>query len=334
MEERGAAAFPGARGRIPNFVGASAAADRLATLDEWRRARVIKCIPDAPQRHVRLRALREGKVVYMAVPRLREARGFWELDPRRLRDLRAAASIGGAAKMGRAVDPRDLPQMDLIVAGPVAVARSGARPRLVPLPLHHSRLVHQRRTLDEGGDDVRVERGHRAPRSSARERLVRIPAGEAAQETAVDHRLDPRIRLFTELDDESALDPAVGGQADRSPHGAVDRVLGQERDGPQIVKLLIAADVEPVEVFLRTPAGLLLDGLPLLLRQAHFVDEVASRAREEGGDGVPIGGQNDGRSDVRQCWRRDRTGQENETDDHAASFRNQRSRMEIAAIST
>jgi len=93
MEERGAAAFPGARGRIPNFVGASAAADRLATLDEWRRARVIKCNPDAPQRYVRLRALREGKVVYMALPRLREARCFWELDPRRLRDLRDIAIV-------------------------------------------------------------------------------------------------------------------------------------------------------------------------------------------------------------------------------------------------
>jgi 5-formyltetrahydrofolate cyclo-ligase len=127
MEERGAAAFPGARGRIPNFVGASEAADRVAALDEWSRAHVIKCNPDAPQRYVRLRALREGKIVYMAVPRLRQARCFWELDPRRLRDLRAAASIGGAAKMGRAVDPRDLPHIDLVVAGSVAVARSGAR---------------------------------------------------------------------------------------------------------------------------------------------------------------------------------------------------------------
>jgi 5-formyltetrahydrofolate cyclo-ligase len=127
LEEQGAAAFPGARGRIPNFVGASAAADRLATLDEWRRALVIKCNPDAPQRYVRLRALREGKLLYMAVPRLRETRSFWELDPGRLRDLRAAASIGGAAKMGRAVDPRDLPRVDLVVAGSVAVARNGAR---------------------------------------------------------------------------------------------------------------------------------------------------------------------------------------------------------------
>jgi len=108
MEQRRVAAFPGARGRIPNFVGASTAADRLAALEEWRSARVIKCNPDAPQRYVRLRALREGKVVYMAVPRLRQVRCFWELDPRRLRDVRNAASIGGAAKAGRAVDPRDL----------------------------------------------------------------------------------------------------------------------------------------------------------------------------------------------------------------------------------
>lgn len=127
MERRKVAAFPGASGRIPNFVGASAAADRLATLEEWRAARVIKCNPDAPQRYVRLRALREGKVVYMAVPRLRDVRCFWELDPRRLRDLRNAASIGGASKAGRAVDPRDLPHVDLVVAGSVAVSRMGAR---------------------------------------------------------------------------------------------------------------------------------------------------------------------------------------------------------------
>src|SRR5438105_2574363 len=127
LEDGRAAAFPGARGRIPNFVGASAAADRLAATGEWRSARVIKSNPDAPQRYVRLRALREGKVVYMAVPRLRQARCFWELDPARLRDLRGAASIGGAAKAGRAVDPRDLPHIDLIVAGSVAVSRAGAR---------------------------------------------------------------------------------------------------------------------------------------------------------------------------------------------------------------
>ena len=127
LEKRGAAAFPGARGRIPNFVGASAAADQLAGTREWRAARALKCNPDAPQRYVRLRALREGKLVYMAVPRLRDAKCFWELDPERLSDLRAAASIGGAARFGRPVAPADLPHIDLVVAGSVAVARNGAR---------------------------------------------------------------------------------------------------------------------------------------------------------------------------------------------------------------
>jgi 5-formyltetrahydrofolate cyclo-ligase len=61
------------------------AADRLAETAEWRNARVIKCNPDAPQRPVRLRALREGRVVYMAVPRLRDKKCFWKLDPSKIR---------------------------------------------------------------------------------------------------------------------------------------------------------------------------------------------------------------------------------------------------------
>lgn len=124
-----AALFPGARGRIPNFQGAANAADRLAETPEWNRARAIKCNPDAPQRPVRLRALREGKIVYMAVPRLREKKCFRELDPSRLRksDIAQAATIGGAMRFGRAVHPRELRHIDLIVAGSVAVNRSGAR---------------------------------------------------------------------------------------------------------------------------------------------------------------------------------------------------------------
>jgi 5-formyltetrahydrofolate cyclo-ligase len=108
-------------------VGASQAAARLAETPEWQRAHAIKSNPDSPQRYVRLRALREGKIVYMAVPRLRERRCFWELDPRKLRDLTAAASIKGAARFGRPVHPRELPHIDLVVAGSVAVDRRGAR---------------------------------------------------------------------------------------------------------------------------------------------------------------------------------------------------------------
>lgn len=129
LVEEGAALFPGARGRIPNFRGAAEAAVFLAKSPEWRRARAIKCNPDAPQRPVRLRALREGKLVFMAVPRLAQARCFWLLDPREIaeRDLARAATIRGASRLGRAVDPRKLPHIDLIVAGSVAVDRRGAR---------------------------------------------------------------------------------------------------------------------------------------------------------------------------------------------------------------
>jgi hypothetical protein len=38
LEIAGAARFPGARGRIPNFRGAEAAAERLAQLPEWAAA--------------------------------------------------------------------------------------------------------------------------------------------------------------------------------------------------------------------------------------------------------------------------------------------------------
>jgi 5-formyltetrahydrofolate cyclo-ligase len=122
------ARFPGARGRIPNFVGAEAAASRLAALPEWRGARTIKCNPDAPQLPVRLRALRDGKRLFMSVPRLREERCFLGLDPRQLIGReRAAASIRGAAQLGVPTLPQDMPPIDLIVVGSVAVARDGAR---------------------------------------------------------------------------------------------------------------------------------------------------------------------------------------------------------------
>ncbi|HEY3205131.1 MAG TPA: 5-formyltetrahydrofolate cyclo-ligase [Thermoanaerobaculia bacterium] len=129
LVEEGVSLFPGARGRIPNFRGAAPAAERLAATPEWRRASAIKCNPDSPQRPVRLRALRDGKMVYMAVPRLREVECFWMLDPRRLdaADLAEAATIRGASRLGRSVDPRRLPHIDLVVAGSVAVAPNGVR---------------------------------------------------------------------------------------------------------------------------------------------------------------------------------------------------------------
>jgi 5-formyltetrahydrofolate cyclo-ligase len=120
--------FPGVRGRIPNFVGAERAAERLAEQDFWKRAKVLKCNPDLPQRPVRLRALKEGKIVYMAVPRLRELECFVELDPFRLgKNITQASSIEGAFRFGRSVGPDEMRSIDLVVCGTVAANRQGAR---------------------------------------------------------------------------------------------------------------------------------------------------------------------------------------------------------------
>lgn len=128
LESRGAARWPGARGRIPNFRGAEAAAERLAGLEEWKAARVIKANPDAPQLPARARALAEGKLLYMAVPRLAEEHPFLELDPGSLTtSARGAASIRGASRAGRKVSVDDMRRVDLVLCGSVAVNGRGSR---------------------------------------------------------------------------------------------------------------------------------------------------------------------------------------------------------------
>ena len=128
LDEKRVSRFPGADGRIPNFAGAERAAHLLATLPLWQQARTCKCNPDAPQWPARHQALSEGKIVYMAVPRLRDDRCFLELDPKRIRgSLRQAASIRGASQAGRPVPVAEVPPIDLIVCGSVGVNRGGAR---------------------------------------------------------------------------------------------------------------------------------------------------------------------------------------------------------------
>jgi 5-formyltetrahydrofolate cyclo-ligase len=129
LDRRRVARFPfPVVGRIPNFKGAEAAAARAAALPEWQAARRLKCNPDAPQRALRLRALREGKIVFMAVPRLTEERCFLRLDPARLGTrLAQAATMKGAARLGAPVTPKELGRIDLVITGSVAVNARGAR---------------------------------------------------------------------------------------------------------------------------------------------------------------------------------------------------------------
>src|SRR5919108_4766322 len=118
-------------GHIPRFVGNDRAAAQLALLPAWQQARVIKCNPDQAQAPVRLRALQEDKMLYMAVPRLTEERCFVELTAAELRHrgiaLEVAATSRGAMQHGRLVALDEMSPIDLVVVGCVEVSRDGGR---------------------------------------------------------------------------------------------------------------------------------------------------------------------------------------------------------------
>jgi 5-formyltetrahydrofolate cyclo-ligase len=119
---------PGVHGSIPAFVGAEEAATRLAGRAEWTEARVVKANPDRAQLPVRVRALNDGKLVYMAVPRMADVDPVYLLDPATLTaPFEQIATGRGAAKSAALVGTGQMRPVDLIVCGSVAVNRTGAR---------------------------------------------------------------------------------------------------------------------------------------------------------------------------------------------------------------
>ncbi len=118
-------------GHIPNFVCAQKAAERLAALPIWKQANAVKCNPDSPQIPVRLHALRDGKRLYMAVPRLTSTRCFVELTAFDLQQrdipLEDAAMARKALTIGRLVTFEEMEPIDLVVVGCVAVTCNGGR---------------------------------------------------------------------------------------------------------------------------------------------------------------------------------------------------------------
>jgi len=138
--------------RIPNFAGADAACERLTATPEWAAARTLKCNPDAPQLPVRRAALRAGKTLYVAQPRLRDPDPFLRIDPDDLAVADAASdggggesaaesddatvdaptvddatTVSGISTHGTPVAPEAVPRVDLVVSGSVGVTTDGAR---------------------------------------------------------------------------------------------------------------------------------------------------------------------------------------------------------------
>ena len=141
--------------RIPNFVGADVAAQRLSELDEWRRARIVKCNPDPPQIPIRLRALYDGKLLFSPVPYLSKGFPYLRIDPDKLAakgvDFETAATAQGFMQHGEPIGFEDMPKLDFCVVG---CGPAGARERALDLqisnrasfansgssaPRHHSR---------------------------------------------------------------------------------------------------------------------------------------------------------------------------------------------------
>ncbi|MCX5238421.1 5-formyltetrahydrofolate cyclo-ligase [Streptomyces prunicolor] len=115
-------------GKIPGFYRSEATAEQLAGLDEWREASTIKANPDWAQLPVRVRALKDGKRVYMAVPKMAGVQPFYLLDPEKLTlSPGEAAEKKGAAQVARRVGVDEVQPIDIVVCGSVAVNRSGAR---------------------------------------------------------------------------------------------------------------------------------------------------------------------------------------------------------------
>ncbi|KAI3464685.1 hypothetical protein Pfo_021348 [Paulownia fortunei] len=130
MEARNIAQFPRpVHHRIPNFVGAHIAANKLSELEVYKEAKCVKVNPDTPQKQVRFLTLNGGKKLLTPQPRLRT--GFFSvleysmLSPSTIKE--ACTSVG-VAKYGRPIGLEEKIKVDLIVIGSVAVdPKTGAR---------------------------------------------------------------------------------------------------------------------------------------------------------------------------------------------------------------
>jgi 5-formyltetrahydrofolate cyclo-ligase len=126
--EQAGATEPGAWGYIPAFAGAEDAAARLATLPAWEQAQVLKVVPDRAQLPVRILALEQGKLVYMAAPRLATPEPFFVLDPTTLGlTPTEAAQREEIALIAPLTGTSGMRPPDLIVVGSVAVNEHGTR---------------------------------------------------------------------------------------------------------------------------------------------------------------------------------------------------------------
>ncbi|XP_006990209.1 methenyltetrahydrofolate synthase domain-containing protein isoform X2 [Peromyscus maniculatus bairdii] len=130
MESHDLADFPRpVHHRIPNFKGASHAAEHFPHLHAFSVARTIKVNPDAPQRNARFLVLESKKTLLVPTPRLRT--GLFNKitpPPGATKDiLRKCATSQGVRNFSVPVSLDSSVLVDLIVVGSVAVSEKGWR---------------------------------------------------------------------------------------------------------------------------------------------------------------------------------------------------------------
>ncbi|XP_024591340.1 methenyltetrahydrofolate synthase domain-containing protein isoform X1 [Neophocaena asiaeorientalis asiaeorientalis] len=130
MEARNLADFPRpVHHRIPNFKGASRAAEHFPRLQAFKMARTIKVNPDAPQKNARFLVLNSKKTLLVPTPRLRT--GLFNKitpPPGATKDvLRKCATSQGVKNYSTPVGLDSRVLVDLVVVGSVAVSEKGWR---------------------------------------------------------------------------------------------------------------------------------------------------------------------------------------------------------------
>ena len=115
---------------IADFEGGDAAVERLVDHPFYQSASFIFITPDNCLDRLRLRALRDGKVVLMTTYAIR--RGFWVLDPKAIapEEYQYASTLDGMERVGRPVELKDIAKMqsiDYLVTGTGAINMQGVR---------------------------------------------------------------------------------------------------------------------------------------------------------------------------------------------------------------
>ncbi|XP_014241719.1 methenyltetrahydrofolate synthase domain-containing protein isoform X2 [Cimex lectularius] len=115
--------------RIPRIKGENEAVERLAQLDIFKSAKVVKVNLDKAHERVRLEVIQSGKELVAGTPGLREAVFLLmrpPMEPNKMANKMAASRIG-IHHLGMALDFSSESKADLVILGSVAVDKKGHR---------------------------------------------------------------------------------------------------------------------------------------------------------------------------------------------------------------